>query len=452
MPQSVTRFSARSTQPPAGADWCRFENKTEGDKKIAEVHIYDEIGFWGTTASDFVKKLQDIEKEGPDELHVHINSPGGDVFDGVAIYSALKQHAEKRPVKVIVDALAASAASFIAQAGTETVMMRNATMMIHDASGMAWGSADTLRKQAMVLDSVSNNIADIYSQKNGTSAEDWRAVMKEEAWYTGTEAVDAGLATSVMESDNKDAEKATANWNLSVFNHAGRADAPPPSRVMQQVRFLNKEKKQMPKNHDEPAGATGDGQPVPEGDVTVPDEQVAEVQPDEEVGESGEVTPNQPVVTPPAPQTDNTAKPVVLNGVSYTVPAAVAQRLIVLEASVKESVVAGKQAFVKQLADDGKITAAQMDSLETYALGLDDKGYDSWKATWNFAQGNPLFANHGSSNTTGTSAGAPNAQQQEITDLEDIVANLKRSGLTDEQLQKTTSFKKLAALKNPTQA
>ncbi len=165
----------------------------EGGEFYAEVNIYDEIGMWGVTASDFVKDLTGV---GSAEIRLHINSPGGDVFEGLAILTALRQHPAK--VTVSVDGVAASAASFIAMAGDEIVMAPNAMMMIHDASGMVYGNADDLTQMADLLDKASQNIATIYAERAGGDADKWRAAMKIETWYTDQEAVDAGLADSIM--------------------------------------------------------------------------------------------------------------------------------------------------------------------------------------------------------------------------------------------------------------
>jgi ATP-dependent protease ClpP protease subunit len=166
-------------------DWYRITNK--GGR--SEIHIYDEIGFVGVTANDFIKDLADIK--GPIDLH--LNTPGGEIFDGIAIYNALKE----RDVTVFVDSLAASIGSVIAMAGQKVVMARNAQMMIHDGFGMTVGNAKDMRKTADLLDKASDNIADIYSQRTGKPATSWRDLMKEETWFSAQEAVDAGLADEV---------------------------------------------------------------------------------------------------------------------------------------------------------------------------------------------------------------------------------------------------------------
>jgi ATP-dependent protease ClpP protease subunit len=169
------------------------------DDGVTRVDVYDDIGpgGWfsdGLTAKDFTARMAGIA--GPVECHV--NSGGGDVFDGIAIANALRAH--KGGVTVVVDGLAASIASVIAQAGAQRVMQDNSMMMIHDAFGMAMGNAAEMRQMADTLDKVSDNIADVYATRSGLGdAASWRDTMRAESWYTAGEAVSAGLADRVGE-------------------------------------------------------------------------------------------------------------------------------------------------------------------------------------------------------------------------------------------------------------
>jgi ATP-dependent Clp endopeptidase proteolytic subunit ClpP len=216
-----------------GARALRFMNKTRGegykirnsaeDSSVTEILLYDEVGGWfGVMASDFVKDLQDVDTA---EIHLRINSPGGDVFDGIAIMNALKRH--KAKVTTFVDGIAASAASFIAMSGDEIVMSRNAEMMIHDAWGLAVGNAADMRDLAARLDASSENIASIYADRAGGTTKQWRTAMEAETWYSDKEAVSAGLADRV-ETNKTASDKAKNRFDLSVFAHAGRASAPDP--------------------------------------------------------------------------------------------------------------------------------------------------------------------------------------------------------------------------------
>lgn len=178
--------------------WFKIYNRGVGtiSNESTRVDIYEEIGGWGVTAGEFVEQLRSVATP---TIDLHINSPGGSVFDGVAIYNALSQH--PATVNGFVDGLAASAASFIAQACDSITMNPGSMMMVHDAIGMTWGNALDHTTMAALLAQVSDSIADLYAARAGGTAAEWRAVMEnnggEGKWYTAREAVDAGLADKV---------------------------------------------------------------------------------------------------------------------------------------------------------------------------------------------------------------------------------------------------------------
>lgn len=194
---------------------------------VAELRLYDPIdsygGEFGVSAKEFAKVLDGIP-ETVNEIRLHINSPGGEVFEGIAIANSLRNH--KARVVAHVDGIAASSASFIAASADEVVMGRNSQMMVHDAMGFAVGNAKTMADMVAVLDKISDNIASFYAEKAGGSVEEWRAVMLAETWFSASEAVDAGLADSVDEKPEADA--VTNRFDLSIFNYAGRENAPAP--------------------------------------------------------------------------------------------------------------------------------------------------------------------------------------------------------------------------------
>lgn len=191
---SVSASFQRQQAPTNGEpkSWYSIRNVSRSE---AEIMIYDEIGFWGVTASDFIRDLAGISAT---TINLRINSPGGDVFDGVAIFNALKRHTAE--VNVSVDGLAASAASFIAMSGDKVSMSPHSQMMIHEASGLAIGNAEDMRKLADMLDKTSDSIAAIYAERAGGTVDEWRARMKDETWYTDQGAVDAGLADEILGS------------------------------------------------------------------------------------------------------------------------------------------------------------------------------------------------------------------------------------------------------------
>jgi ATP-dependent protease ClpP protease subunit len=202
--------------------WYQIRNAATGS--AAEILIYDEIDSWfGVAAERLAREISALDDNR--ELTVRINSPGGNIYDGVAILNSLRAHPGK--VTVVVDGIAASAASVIAMGGDEVVMSRNSEMMIHNGTAMAMGGAEDMRKMADRLEQVNANMATIYAERAGGTPEEWRATMAAETWYSAEEAVQAGLADRV---DAKvDADRAVAaKFDLSAYAYAGRANAPAP--------------------------------------------------------------------------------------------------------------------------------------------------------------------------------------------------------------------------------
>ena len=199
--------SARLLNRHTRGDWYRMVQDKANDE--AEVWIYDEIGPWfAVTAKDFVRDLQEITSS---TIKLRLHSPGGEVFDSIAIYRALLDHPAR--VDVQVDALAASSASLIAMAGDRITMSRHARMMIHEPYGLVMGDSHDMRDLAGKLDSLGDEIASIYAERAGGSVSDWREKMRAETWYRDQEAVDAGLADEVGPA----ATRATNHFDLSVF-------------------------------------------------------------------------------------------------------------------------------------------------------------------------------------------------------------------------------------------
>ena len=162
----------------------------------AEISIYDEIGFWGVSAASFA---QDLKSCGNNlkQINLHIHSPGGDVFDGIAIYNLLKNHPAN--VTVYIDGLAASMASVIAMAGNEVIMPENAMMMIHKPWGIQGGDAEDMRKYADLLDKVENTLIPAYANKTGKTPEELAEMLSAETWLNGKECVEQGFADKLAE-------------------------------------------------------------------------------------------------------------------------------------------------------------------------------------------------------------------------------------------------------------
>lgn len=185
----------RQHQPQARAgEWFRVANAD--DPVAAELFIFGVIGDdWDpddVTAGGFTRELRAITAP---TIDLHINSPGGLVFDGIAIHSALKDH--PATVNVHIDGLAASAASFVAMAGDTVAIQKPAKMMIHDASGLTIGNAADMLEMAELLDDLSDTIAGIYADRAGGEVAEWRDRMRATTWYGSADAVAAGLADQV---------------------------------------------------------------------------------------------------------------------------------------------------------------------------------------------------------------------------------------------------------------
>ena len=162
----------------------------------AEISIYDEIGGWGISAQQFAKDFKALGNN-LKQINLHIHSPGGDVFDGIAIYNLLKNHPANKTVTI--DGLAASMASVIAMAGTEIIMPENAMMMIHKPWGVQGGDADDMRKYADLLDKVEDTLIPAYAAKTGKSAEELAEMLAAETWLNGKECVEHGFADKLAE-------------------------------------------------------------------------------------------------------------------------------------------------------------------------------------------------------------------------------------------------------------
>lgn len=171
------------------------------DENDNTIGIYDPIGYdyWddsGVTAKRISAALRSLD--GADVV-VNINSPGGDVFEGLAIYNLLREY--KGHVTVRVLGVAASAASFIAMAADEIQIARAGFFMIHNAWTVLWGNRNDLRETADFLEQIDDTIADIYHVRSGLSMDELKADMDKERWINGRDAIDSGFADAFLPSD-----------------------------------------------------------------------------------------------------------------------------------------------------------------------------------------------------------------------------------------------------------
>jgi ATP-dependent protease ClpP protease subunit len=187
--------------------WYRIENKAAGD--IPEILIYQDIADYGITADDFRRDLFSLNAK---EISLRVNSRGGDVFQGVAIHNALKDHPAK--ITAYIDSLAASISSYIPMAADKIVMAKNARIMIHKAWGLEIGNADEMRKTANLLDDIDTILIDAYSERTGIAKADIKQMLADETWMNPKVAKEKGFIDEIAgESDTK------AQYDLSPFSN-----------------------------------------------------------------------------------------------------------------------------------------------------------------------------------------------------------------------------------------
>lgn len=260
MPKQMTALMAPMAKTPIDAvpaqRWFTMRAVRRG---VAEIAIYDEIGGWGITAREFSDELKAYGDLSLIDLHIH--SPGGDVFEGMAIYNLLVNHPAR--VEVTIDGLAASMGSVIAMAGDRITMPENAMMMVHRPWGIQGGDADEMRRYAELLDKVESNLVSAYTKKTGLSDDEVREMLAAETWFTGPEAVERGFADQL-------AEPLTAAASLQSHRMKEFANMPESLKHLMKPRGQGQAQPQEPTHtpqggQQEPA-PQGQQQPQPQGD------------------------------------------------------------------------------------------------------------------------------------------------------------------------------------------
>lgn len=215
--EAVARYWGKSLEKP---DWYRIEARDDEDS--TEIIIYDIIGWPFNDAFDLIRSLGNIKAK---NITIRINSPGGDVFDGVAIFNALREHNARVTTKI--EGLAASIASIVALAGDEVQAHKNTMYMIHDPWVLATGNQYELRDIADILGKIGGNMLDIYYDKSSIGKRELKAMMKDETWFTAAEAKERGLIDTIL-----DTGAAKARFDLSIFaNVPDDYDYEPPERT-----------------------------------------------------------------------------------------------------------------------------------------------------------------------------------------------------------------------------
>jgi ATP-dependent Clp protease protease subunit len=214
----------------ARADRVTASIRADAAGDVAAIYVYDVIdSYWGASAKGLVDALATA---GAKNVDLHVNSPGGDVFEARAMVSALRAHQAKGyTVTAYIDGLAASAATYLALAGDQVHMADGGMFMVHNSWTLAWGNKTELRSTADLLDKIDGTIIADYARKTGATLEQITAWMDAETWFTAEEAKAAGFVDSVIQPPKADDAKA-ARWNLAAYPNAPKpADKPAPTEA-----------------------------------------------------------------------------------------------------------------------------------------------------------------------------------------------------------------------------
>ena len=223
----------------------KIQNKTVADEST--VYIYDEIGYWGIRAEDFVKDFNAITAK---TIHIRLNTPGGEVFDGITIANAIRSHTSKTVAHI--DGLAASISSVIALAADEVVMSDNAFMMIHNPWSYVIGDAEDMRAEADLLDKICGTIMQANINKTGKDEKEMKGLMDAETWMTAEEALEMGFIDRIDEGEKNEKAKATM-FDLSIFANVPaqlKGEQQPPTareleKILKNSGFSNKQAKEI---------------------------------------------------------------------------------------------------------------------------------------------------------------------------------------------------------------
>ena len=207
--------------------WYSISAKAE--QLTTEISIFDEIGYWGVSAKQFISDLKTVPPNHKILLKIH--SPGGEVFDGNAIANALSRH--PGGFEAQIEGLAASMATVISLGGRPVKMAENGFYMIHNPWGVTAGDATAMREQAELLDKIQTGIVNAYVAKSGQTAEQVQAWMDAETWFTAQEAKDAGFVDEITDAHQM-AASANKFDRLAKFRNAP-SDLTSPEIIMSDI-------------------------------------------------------------------------------------------------------------------------------------------------------------------------------------------------------------------------
>ncbi len=211
----------------ARADRTAPSIRADASDEVAKVYVYDVIdAYWGASAKGLVEALAGLAGR---DVHLHINSPGGDVFEARAMVAAIRAHTGK--VDTFIDGLAASAATYLALAGATVSITDGGMFMVHNSWTLAWGNKAELRSTADLLEKIDGTIAADYMRKTSKAQDVVAGWMDAETWFTAAEALAAGFVDQIITVPAPATDATAARWNLSAYANAPKLQPPAPAHV-----------------------------------------------------------------------------------------------------------------------------------------------------------------------------------------------------------------------------
>lgn len=198
--------------------------RVSADATEAHIYVMDVIdSFWGASAKAMIEAMAGQEGK---TIYLHINSPGGDVFEARAMTAAIAGH--KGKVIALIEGVCASAATYLALAASEVRMLEGSLFMVHNSWTFAYGNKTELRATADLLDKIDGTIQSDYLRKTGASAEQVAAWMDNTTWFTAQEALDAKFIDAIDSNTKSDNTANAAAWDLSAYPNAPKQQSQPP--------------------------------------------------------------------------------------------------------------------------------------------------------------------------------------------------------------------------------
>lgn len=238
MSQKLLQLLQQNAKRESGINPIRAEVTDDA----VHIYVYDVIdSYWGASAKDLITALTAAAGK---TVHLHINSPGGDVFEGRAMAAALAAH--NGPLVAYIDGVCASAATYLAMAAGQCFMVDGALFMIHNSWTFTYGDKGELRQQADLLEKIDGQIAQDYAKRSEKPLDDIQQWMDAETWFTPQEALDAGFIDGIESNSKRDNAANVAMWNLTAYSNAPQVQTSAPTEPDLDVAIAN----QLQKNRN----------------------------------------------------------------------------------------------------------------------------------------------------------------------------------------------------------